>query len=92
VKAVRVVRARPGHHDDWTLQLEDAATVADAVDVMRRTAPAALDAVAGYAVFGVRVQPDTLLRDDDRLELLEALQIDPKDARRRRAAASRGEG
>ena len=27
MKAVRVVRARPGYHDDWTLQLEDAATV-----------------------------------------------------------------
>ncbi|MFL6586203.1 MAG: RnfH family protein [Luteimonas sp.] len=92
MKAVRVVRARPGHHDDWTLQLGDSAIVADAIDVMRRIAPTALDAVAGYAVFGVRVQSATLLRDGDRLELLEALQIDPKDARRRRAAASRGQG
>jgi len=92
VKAVRVVRARPGHHDDWTLQLGDSAIVADAIDVMRRIAPTALDAVAGYAVFGVRVQSATLLRDGDRLELLEALQFDPKDARRRRAAASRGQG
>ncbi|MCD9005619.1 RnfH family protein [Luteimonas sp. XNQY3] len=92
MKAVRVVRARPGHHDDWTLQLDAAATVADAVEAMRQAAPTALDAVAGYAVFGVRVQPAALLRDGDRLELLEALQIDPKDARRRRAAASRGVG
>jgi len=87
-----VVRARPGRHEDWTLRLGEAATVADALDVMRQTAPDALDAVAGYAVFGVRVQPGSPLRDGDRLELLEALQIDPKDARRRRAAASRGEG
>jgi len=92
VTQVRVVRARPGRHEDWTLRLGEAATVADALDVMRRTAPDALDAVAGYAVFGVRVQPESPLRDGDRLELLEALQIDPKDARRRRAAASRGEG
>jgi len=92
VKTVRVVRAWPGHHDDWTLQLDGTATVADAIEVIRQTAPTALDAVAGYAVFGVRVQLATLLRDGDRLELLEALQIDPKDARRRRAAASRGDG
>jgi len=92
VKTVRVVRAWPGHHDDWTLQLDGTATVADAIEVVRQTAPTALDAVAGYAVFGVRVQLATLLRDGDRLELLEALQIDPKDARRRRAAASRGDG
>lgn len=92
MKAVRAVRARPGHHDDWTLQLDDAATVAEAIEAIRQIAPASLDAVAGYAVFGVRVQPTTLLRDGDRLELLEALQIDPKDARRRRAAASRGGG
>ena len=91
MKAVRAVRAKPGRYDEWTLQLDDAATVADAIEVVRQTAPTALDAVAGYAVFGVRAQLATLLRDGDRLELLEALQIDPKDARRRRAAASRGE-
>lgn len=92
MKSVRVVRAWPGRHDDWTLQLDDAATGADAIELIRQLAPAALDAVAGYAVFGVRIQADALLREGDRLELLEALQIDPKDARRRRAAASRGEG
>lgn len=92
MKTVRVVRARPGRHDDWTLQLDAAATVADAIDAIRQIAPGALDAVAGYAVFGTRVQPAVLLRDGDRLELLEGLKMDPKDARRRRAAASRGEG
>ena len=92
MKQVRVVRARPGRHEAWTLQTEDAATVADALDTMRAIAPEALVAVAGYAVFGVRVQLATLLRDGDRLELLEALRVDPKEARRRRAAASRGEG
>jgi len=91
VKTVVVVRARPGRHADWRLQLDDAATVGDALEVMHRTAPEVLEAVAGYAVFGLRVQAATLLRDGDRLELLEALRIDPKDARRRRAATRRDE-
>ncbi|MGO4781918.1 RnfH family protein, partial [Lysobacter sp. 2RAB21] len=42
--------------------------------------------ITGYAVFGVKAAADTRLRDGDRVELLRALQIDPKDARRRRAA------
>jgi uncharacterized protein len=92
VKQVRVVRAWPARHLDWLLQLDDAATVADAVADVQARAPEALHAVAGYAVFGVRAQADMLLRDGDRLELLEALQADPKDARRRRAAVSRGAG
>ena len=92
MKSVQVVRAWHGHHAHWTLQLDDNATVAQAVDAIRRTAPHVLDAVAGYAVFGVRVQEASQLHDGDRLELLEALQADPKDARRRRAAASRTPG
>lgn len=41
--------------------------------------------LAGMAVFGRRVGDDAVLQDGDRLELLRALTIDPKEARRRRA-------
>ena len=41
--------------------------------------------LAGMAVFGRRVSDATILHDGDRLELLRALVIDPKQARRRRA-------
>ena len=41
--------------------------------------------LAGMAIFGRRVGDDAVLRDGDRLELLRALTIDPKEARRRRA-------
>lgn len=41
--------------------------------------------MAGMAVFGRRVGDDAVLHDGDRLELLRALTIDPKEARRRRA-------
>ena len=42
------------------------------------------EAVA-YAVFGVRVDREAVLGDGDRIELLRPLQLDPKEARRRRA-------
>jgi putative ubiquitin-RnfH superfamily antitoxin RatB of RatAB toxin-antitoxin module len=41
---------------------------------------------AGVAVFGVQVSARTLLHEGDRVELLRPLLIDPKQARRRRAA------
>lgn len=40
---------------------------------------------AGVGIFGRAVTAQTVLRDGDRVELYRALQIDPKDARRRRA-------
>lgn len=64
------------------LVLPDSATVAEAV----AASGFMLEGIAGYAVFGERVSNDSRLRDGDRLELLRPLQIDPKEARRRRAA------
>ncbi|TXI28318.1 MAG: RnfH family protein, partial [Ottowia sp.] len=39
---------------------------------------------------GVAVAPSTPLREGDRVELLRPLQLDPKEARRRRAQRQRG--
>ena len=44
----------------------------------------------GLAVFGQAATMETPLHDDDRIELLRALQIDPKQARRLRAARAKG--
>ena len=78
---VEVIRAWPRRHEARTLTLPSLATVADAI-----AASGLEDAdVAGYAVFGERVGATHRLRDGDRVELLAALQADPKDARRRRA-------
>lgn len=41
--------------------------------------------LAGMAVFGRRIAEAGVLHEGDRLELLRALVIDPKEARRRRA-------
>ena len=58
--------------------------VADALDASGLVLP--LDAPCG--LWGEAVSRDALLRDGDRVEVLRALQADPKDARRRRAAGS----
>jgi putative ubiquitin-RnfH superfamily antitoxin RatB of RatAB toxin-antitoxin module len=78
---VEVLRAWPRRHEAVRLELPDGATVADAV----RACGLPLDGVAGHAVYGEPATPATPLRDGDRVELLEALRVDPKEARRRRA-------
>lgn len=78
---VEVIRAWPRRFEAVTLVLPDSATVAEAVAASGFT----LEGISGYAVFGERVGNDARLHDADRLELLRPLQIDPKDARRRRA-------
>jgi len=85
---VEVIRALgPTAIDRVALELPDGARVADA---LRRSG---LDApeLAGIAVYGERVALDTLLHDGDRVELLRPLSVDPKQARRRRALAQRGQ-
>jgi putative ubiquitin-RnfH superfamily antitoxin RatB of RatAB toxin-antitoxin module len=78
---VEVIRAWPRRHESVPLQLADGATVADALGACGLPQ----EGVSGYAVFGERVGMDTVLDDGDRLELLQPLLVDPKDARRRRA-------
>ncbi|UJB21657.1 MULTISPECIES: RnfH family protein [Lysobacter] len=80
---VEVVRAWPRRFESVGLELGEGATLAEAVAAAGFQDDAQ---ITGYAVFGVKAAADTRLRDGDRVELLRALQIDPKDARRRRAA------
>lgn len=80
---VQVVRAWPRRHEAVTVELPPGADVSAALAACGFD----LEGIVGYAVFGERVAPDVPLRDGDRLELLRPLQVDPKEARRRRAAA-----
>lgn len=69
-----------------TLQLPAGATAGAALragGVAERLGAAALDQLV-LALWGRVVQPDAVLRDGDRLELLRGLQVDPKEARRLR--------
>jgi putative ubiquitin-RnfH superfamily antitoxin RatB of RatAB toxin-antitoxin module len=78
---VEVVRAWPRRDERIVVRLADGATVADAL----RASGWSLDDISGFAVFGQRVLVADPIHDGDRLEFLRPLQIDPKDARRRRA-------
>lgn len=79
---IEVIQAWPGRFETTMVELPEGATIADAVRAARS---AAMEAIAGYAVFGVLAEAATPLRDGDRVELLRALRVDPKEARRRRA-------
>lgn len=79
---IEVIQAWPGRFETATVELPEGASVADAVAAAKLPA---VEATAGYAVFGVLADATTTLRDGDRVELLRALQLDPKEARRRRA-------
>ena len=78
---VEVIQAWPRRHDAVRVSLPEGATVAEAVKAANLP-PA--DHV-GVAVHGEVAAHDRPLRDGDRVELLRALTIDPKEARRRRA-------
>lgn len=78
---VEVIRAWPHRFESAVLELPDGATVADAL-----AASGLADAEhTGVAVHGVSATVTTMLNDGDRVEVLRPLQIDPKEARRRRA-------
>ena len=79
---VEVVLAWPRRFESVRLDLPEGATVGEAIE----RSGLALDAVVAVAVHGLRVERDVPLRDGDRVELLRPLQVDPKEARRRRAA------
>lgn len=83
---VELIMAWPRRHQAVTLDLPGNATLEQALE---KAGWAQLENVDGYAIFGVNAEASTVLREGDRIELLRPLQIDPKDARRRRASKSR---
>lgn len=76
---VEVVLALPGEARVATVELPSGATVQDAV------AAAGFGSSEAVGVFGKRVRPDHRLSDGDRVEIYRPLEVDPKEARRRRA-------
>ncbi len=80
---VEVVMAWPRRFEAVKLELSRGSTIADAVLAAKLPGT---ESVTGYAVHGVARQASTLLDDGDRVELLRPLEMDPKEARRQRAA------
>lgn len=87
--AVEVVYALPER--SWTvpLKMPDGATVGDAIRAADLAGKPGMEGrIAGIAVHGRLTTETTVLRDGDRIELLRALSVDPKQARRTRATKS----
>jgi putative ubiquitin-RnfH superfamily antitoxin RatB of RatAB toxin-antitoxin module len=80
---IQVVLAWPRRYLAVTVELAQGACVADA---LQAAAIEGAGQATGVAVFGVQATPQTVLNEGDRVELLRPLLIDPKEARRRRAA------
>jgi putative ubiquitin-RnfH superfamily antitoxin RatB of RatAB toxin-antitoxin module len=88
---VEVVYALPAGADAVSVSVPAGATVRDAVlasGVLERHPEISLETQT-FGVFGKRVVLDAGLSPGDRVEVYRALAIDPKEARRRRAARKR---
>jgi putative ubiquitin-RnfH superfamily antitoxin RatB of RatAB toxin-antitoxin module len=83
---------RAGVVDEVALQLPGGATVGDALAAsgLQARHPQVDLAVLPAGVWGALCERSQRLRDRDRVELYRALQVDPKEARRRRQALQRG--
>ena len=91
---VEVVYALPGAADAVSVSVPAGATLRDAViasGVLDRHPEIALDKQA-FGIFGKRAQLGSRLSPGDRVELYRRLAIDPKEARRHRAARKRRNG
>lgn len=85
---VEVVYARPDVQTLLRVDLPPGSTAAEAVErsgILARH-PEIDWPGAPIGVFGRKVGPGKILREDDRVEIYRPLVIDPKEARRRRAA------
>jgi putative ubiquitin-RnfH superfamily antitoxin RatB of RatAB toxin-antitoxin module len=88
---VEIAYAEPRRQFLRVVELATGATVADAIAASGVAAELAIDAARLDAgIWSRPVARDTPLADGDRVELYRPLEIDPKEARRRRAAVARG--
>jgi putative ubiquitin-RnfH superfamily antitoxin RatB of RatAB toxin-antitoxin module len=79
---IEVVRALPGSFKAVSLELPAGATLRDAL----AAAGIRLQEREACGVFGERASLERVLAEGDRVEVYRPLEVDPKEARRRRAA------
>jgi uncharacterized protein len=84
---IEIVYALPENYWRVSIQVRAGSTVRDALVLaaLEVSMPDADWDEKRLAIFGVAAHMETLLHDGDRIELLRPLQIDPKEARRKRA-------
>jgi uncharacterized protein len=85
---IEIVYALPARVFRWRLAVPEGSCVGDALATaaLAEAGLAAEDFAARVGIFGKLVEPSQALRDGDRIELYRPLQVDPKDARRKRAS------
>ncbi len=85
---VEVVHALPHEAVRVALSLPQGSSAGDAFEAsgLRQRLPEWGMDSADLGIFGHPCGPERLLRDGDRVEIYRPLQVDPMDARRRRAA------
>lgn len=81
---IEVLRAWPRRAESVHVELATGASVGDALKAVGINPEG-----VPLAVFGEPASETTVLVEGDRVELLRPLQVDPKDARRRRAQVQR---
>ncbi|MFK2905683.1 RnfH family protein [Dyella ginsengisoli] len=88
---IEIVWPRPEGPRSWRLRLPAGSTAADALATVVLAEGWSQDPFEGspLGVFSRRIEPAYVLQGGDRLEIYRSLQVDPKDARRRRASRSR---
>jgi uncharacterized protein len=88
---VEVVYALPDEQTLIALEVEEGTTVKEAIE--RSGILSKYPGVAGarerVGIFGKPVDPDTALRDGDRIEIYRPLVANPKEARRSRVASTK---
>jgi putative ubiquitin-RnfH superfamily antitoxin RatB of RatAB toxin-antitoxin module len=86
--AVEVAYASPQRQTRLTVEIAEGATVAEAIQFsgITRHFPEIDLSQNPVGIFGRRCGLDDVLRPGDRVEIYRPLQVDPKEARRARAA------
>lgn len=89
IRITVVYSPQPRDVVEWPLVVEEGSTVAQVLQVCNFPEPFATQVKdsAGLGVWGRRVKPTHVLRDQDRLEICRPLTVDPKVARRERFAS-----
>ena len=84
---VEVLYAAPRRQRLYVVELSDDATIRAAIEAsgVLRDFPQIELARQRIGIFGRLAPLDTVVRDGDRVEIYRALQVDPKDGRRKRA-------
>ena len=85
---VEVIYALPHEQHSAHLELDEGATIGEALEAVQRLAPFAdLDlAAAPVGIYGRPAGHETQLHHGDRVEIYRRLAVDPREARRQRAS------